>query len=201
MASSLVNADGRIPRLARNERLAGLIGFSWGFAEGLVFFIVPDVYISFATLFSPRAGIVAWFSSIAGSVLAVAVIFVLTAMFGVDYLGFLPSIPGISSGLVERVAERLAEAGLPYTASFIFTGVPLKLYVGLALSLGVSLGSVLLWTVFARIVRIAPTVAATAVLRRLFSRVIDARPVVWTALLLFFWAAFYVFYFIRMGRI
>ena len=196
-----MNANDRIPRLARNERLAGLIGFSWGFAEGLVFFIVPDVYISFATLFSPRAGLVAWFSSIAGSALAAFVIFGLTAMLGVDYLGFLPSIPGISSGLVERVAERLAEAGLPYTASFIFTGVPLKLYVAVALSLGAALGSVLLWTVFARIVRIAPTVAAAAVTRRLFSRAIDARPQAATALLAAFWLAFYVFYFIRMGRI
>lgn len=196
-----MNANGRIPRLAGDARLASLIGFSWGFAEGLVFFIVPDVYISFATLFSPRAGIVAWLSSIAGSAVAVVVIFVLTAMLRLDYLGFLPSIPGISTGLVERVAERLAGAGLPYTASFIFTGVPLKLYVAVALSLGVSLGSVLLWTIFARIVRIAPTVVATAVIRRLFSRAIDARPGVWTALLVLFWFAFYVFYFMRMGRI
>lgn len=196
-----MNANARIRPLARNERLAGLIGFSWGLAEGLVFFIVPDVYISFATLFSPRAGIVAWFSSIAGSAVAVSVIFLLTGMVRLDYLGFLPSIPGISTGLVERVAERLAEAGLPYTASFIFSGVPLKLYVALAVALGASLGSVLLWTVFARIVRIAPTVAATVAIRLLFSRAIDARPKVWTALLVFFWLAFYVFYFIRMSRI
>lgn len=128
------------------------------------------MYNSFATLFSPRAGIVAWFSSIAGSAVAVSVIFLVTGMLRLDYLGFLPSIPGISTGLVERVTERLAEAGLPYTASFIFSGAPLKLYVGVAFALGASLGLVLLWTVFARIVRIAPTVAATVVIRRLFSR-------------------------------
>lgn len=153
------------------------------------------------TLFSPRAGIVAWISSIAGSAVAVSVIFTLAVMLRLDYLGFLPSVPGISTGLVERVAERLAVAGLPYTASFIFSGVPLKLYVAMALALGASLGSVLLWTVFARIVRIAPTVAATAGIRLLFSRAIDARPRVWTALLVFFWFAFYVFYFLRMSRI
>ena len=46
----------RIPRLARDERLARHAGFWWGLAEGLVFFIVPDVHISLAALFSLRAG-------------------------------------------------------------------------------------------------------------------------------------------------
>ena len=55
----------RIPQLARNERVAGWTGFLWGFAEGLFFFIVPDVYVTFATLFSIRAGATAWIASIA----------------------------------------------------------------------------------------------------------------------------------------
>ena len=60
----------RVQRLVRDERVARHGGFWWGFAEGLFFFIVPDVYISLAALFSVRAGAVAWLFSIAGSVAA-----------------------------------------------------------------------------------------------------------------------------------
>src|SRR3989442_5510516 len=116
----------RIQRLARDERLARHAGFWWGFAEGLFFFIVPDVYISFAALFSLRAGAVAWVASIAGSALAACGIYVLTSV-GVEYLAFLESIPGISGALLGRVGQRLASEGLPYTPLLVLGGVPLGL--------------------------------------------------------------------------
>src|SRR5436309_15079983 len=50
---------------------SAVIGFTWGFAEGLFLFIVPDVFITLATLFSPRRGGLAWATSIVGSVLPV----------------------------------------------------------------------------------------------------------------------------------
>lgn len=59
----------------------------------------------------------------------------------------------------------------------------------------------LLWTVFARLVRIAPTVAAFAVIHILWRRRIEAQPWAWTVTLGLFWLAFYTFYFIRMSRI
>ncbi|MFN2385941.1 MAG: hypothetical protein ABR576_06610 [Thermoanaerobaculia bacterium] len=83
----------------------------------------------------------------------------------------------------------------------IFSGVPLKLYAALAFSIGASLGSVLLWTIFARLVRIAPTYAIAAAIRAAFPRAIDSDPKAGTALLLVFWTAFYAFYFLRMSRI
>ena len=190
----------RIQRLARDERLARHAGFWWGLAEGLFFFIVPDVYISFAALFSLRAGAVAWLFSIGGSAVAIVVIYLLTATLGMGYLSFLDSIPGISAPLIQRVGQELAAEGLPYTPFLVVGGVPLKLYGAHAFSLGLSLGAVLLWTVFARIVRIAPTFVVVAAMRLLFGRRIDARATAWCALLGIFWLVFYVFYFARMSR-
>jgi len=190
----------RIQGVARDERLARLVGFWWGFAEGLFFFIVPDVYVSFATLFSLRAGAAAWLSSIAGSTAAIVVLYVLIVMLRLDYVSFLASIPGISGALIERVAGRLGAEGLPYTPLLVLGGVPLKPYGGLAFSLGLSLGSVLLWTVFARVVRIAPTFAGAAALRLVFRGPIDARATVWCALLGCFWFVFYIVYFFRISR-
>ncbi len=189
----------RIQRLGRDERLAAHAGFWWGLAEGLFFFIVPDVYISFAALYALRAGAAAWLFSILGSVTAVPIIYFLAVVLGVDYLGFLQMIPGISASLIARVGEGLAADGLPYTPFLVAGGVPLKLYAASAFSLGLSLGSVLVWTIFARIVRIAPTFAVAAAIRVLFGRRIDGRPGVWFAGLVLFWLVFYVFYFVRMG--
>lgn len=190
----------QIQRLARDKRVARHAGFWWGLAEGLFFFIVPDVYISFATLFSLRAGALAWAFSIAGSATAVVVLYLLVTTFSFDYVSFLDWIPGISEPLIQRVGQEIATEGLPYTPFLVTAGVPLKLYIAHAISLELSLGSVLLWTVFSRIVRIAPTFAIVAAMRLLFGRRIDAHATTWCALLGIFWFAFYVFYFVHMSR-
>jgi hypothetical protein len=158
------------------------------------------VYISFATLFSPGSGAVAWLASIAGSVVAVSILSLLTRIRGVDYQTFLESVPGISAALVDRVLETLSAGGLPFDPLLALGGVPLKVYAGVAFSLGIPLGTVLVWTVFARVVRIAPTFLFAAAVRRLFRRSIDARPAVWAALVALFWLVFYVLYFIVMSR-
>jgi hypothetical protein len=189
----------RIQRLARDERLARHAGFWWGFAEGVFFFIVPDVYVSFAALFSLRAGVVAWAASIAGSLTGVVAIYVLVAL-GFNYVPFLNLIPGISERMLFTVGRQVGAEGLPYTALLILGGVPLKVYAGVAATVGIGLGPMLLWTVFARIVRIAPTFALVAATRLLFRRWIDARAMTWCALLGCVWVAFYVFYFIHMSR-
>lgn len=193
-----MNAD-RIPFLARDERLARRAGFWWGFAEGLCFFIVPDVYVTFATLFSLRAGAMAWIASIAGSLAGVAAIYLLQVLISVDYLRFLPAIPGISGALVERVRMTLAAGGLPYTLLLVLGGVPLKVYAGAAFSLGMPIGLALVWTVFARIVRMAPAFVLAALARLAFRQAIDGRPAAWSVLLAAVWVIFYVYYFVQMG--
>jgi hypothetical protein len=189
----------RIRRLAADERLALNAGFWWGLAEGVAFFIVPDVYISFAALFSLRAGVVAWGASIAGSLVAICAIGLLIAVPGLDYPAFLESLPGISGALIERVAAGIKAAGLPYSPLLVLGGVPLKVYGAVAFSQGLSLGTVLLWTVFARIMRIAPTFLLVAAVRLLFRRTIDARAVAWCAGLILFWIGFYVVYFTTLS--
>ena len=189
----------RLRRVAADERVARHAGFWWGFAEGVVFFIVPDVYITTAAIFSYRAGAVAWAASIAGSLVAVAIVRGLMLLPGVSYLAWLDTVPGISAGMIDRVSGAVGAGGLPWTPLLVLGGVPLKLYAAAAFASGLSLGAVLLWTVFARVARIAPTFLVAALVRRLFRRRIDAHPGAWLVALALFWLAFYVFYFQRMG--
>ncbi len=190
-----------VARLARDERLARYAGFLWGLAEGLAFFIVPDVYITFATLFSIRAGIIAWAWSLVGSLVAVVVIWVLVTMVGGGYVAFLQNIPGISMGLLQQTTVKLTADGLPMTPFLVLGGVPLKVYAALAFTLGISLGTALLWTVFARIVRIAPVFLLVAGVRMVFRRHVDAHSGLWLTLFVIAWSAFYTFYFVQMGRL
>ncbi len=187
-----------VARLARDERLARYAGFLWGLAEGVAFFIVPDVYITFATLFSIRAGIIAWAWSLVGSLVAVVVIWLLVAMLGGGYVAFLQNIPGISTGLLQHTTVTLAADGLPMTPFLVLGGVPLKVYAALAFTLGVSLGTTLLWTVLARIVRIAPVFLLVAGVRLVFRRHVDDHPGLWLTLFVVAWSAFYTFYFVQM---
>jgi hypothetical protein len=191
----------RIRQRAADDRLAGTVGFWWGLAEGVAFFIVPDVYISFAALFSLRAGAIAWAASIAGSLLAILTIWGLMSLAGANYLGFLDAVPGISSGLIRQVRAGLENEGLPYTPFLVLGGVPLKLYGAAAFTAGHPLGAVLLWTGFARVVRIAPTFLAVTALRAVFRPGIERRPGAWLVMLLLFWAAFYTLYFRRMAGV
>jgi hypothetical protein len=185
---------------ARDERLARRAGFWWGLAEGLFFFIVPDVYITFATLFAPRAGAISWMASIAGSLVAVVLINLLEMKLGLEYTAFLGILPGITEGMIGRVRRMVAVQGLSYSPFLVLTGVPLKVYAAVAFAVGVPLGGVLLWTAFARIVRSAPSFAGAVLVRLLLRRSIDARPAMWCALLASFWFLFYIYYFLRMNR-
>lgn len=191
-----------LPSLARDERVARYAGFGWGLAEGVALFIVPDVYITFATLFSIRAGLIAWLSSIAGSLVAVVLIWLLVVLFGASagYVHFLEKIPGISTRLLQETTAAIGASGLPTTPFLVLGGVPLKVYVALAFTLGVSLGTALLWTVFARAVRIAPVFLFVAGVRVLFRKHVDAHERLWLALFVVVWTAFYVFYFVQMSR-
>lgn len=181
-----------------SERVARHAGFWWGFAEGTAFFIVPDVFITFAALFSLRAGAIAWGFSILGSIAGILIVYGIGVGLDLDYVGFLDVVPGITAGMIDRVTSLLVENGLPYTPLLVLGGVPLKVYGGVAASLGVPLVAAVVWTVFARIVRIAPTYLLVGGVRLLAGHRIDARPGLWIAVFIVCWLAFYVFYFIAM---
>lgn len=189
-----------MPAVARDERVARIVGFWWGFAEGVAFFIVPDVYVSFAVLFSLRAGAIAWLASIAGSLGGVVAIYLLAGTVGQGLFAWLEHVPGISAGMLVAVERTVSAHGLPYTPWLVTGGIPLKVYAAVAVAQGIGLGAMLGWTVFARIVRIAPTYLLAAAVRLLFRRSIEARPVAWVGVLAALWMAFYAFYFVAMSR-
>src|SRR2546426_11339901 len=133
---------------------SAVIGFTWGFAEGLFLFIVPDVFITLATLFSPRRGGLAWATSIVGSVLAVCAAYAIAAHDPKGYRAFLIAQPGITEELARHVEGTVKETELPVTPLLVRGAVPLTLYAFSAFSAAVRLLSVLSCTRFARLLRL-----------------------------------------------
>jgi hypothetical protein len=187
--------------MAKTQSKPSRFGFLWGLAEGTFFFIVPDVFIGFAALRSVGNAAKAWMASIAGSLCAILGIHLCMVWMEIDYLEFLIHIPGISQNLLDQVSHSMAADGLPYSPLLVSEGVPLKVFGAVAFQLSHSLPAVLLWTLFARLVRIAPTFLIFAGLRRFYADRIDARPTVWYLGVAIFWLLFYIFYFWRMSQI
>jgi hypothetical protein len=188
-----------IPLLIRTLPLVMAIGFLWGLAEGTFFFIVPDVFLTLLVPWSLRATLLAWAGSILGSLLAVLLLFLAMAADPWDLVGLITALPGISPHLLGSVSDALALHGLPWSPGLVAGGVPLKVYAVAAAGLGVPLATMLPWTLFARVVRIAPVLLLALVAARLAGDGPRRHPHRWCGGVLLAWACFYVFYFQRMG--
>lgn len=188
-----------IPLLIRTLPLVVGIGFLWGLAEGTFFFIVPDVFLTLVALWSARAALLAWAGSILGSLLAV---FLLFRWMGIDpggLVALITALPGISPTMVSVVKDDLALHGLPWTPWLVAGGIPLKVYAVAAAGLGVPLGTMLPWALYARVVRIAPVLLLALATGRLAGEAPRRHPRRWFWGVALVWAGFYAIYFQRMG--
>jgi len=181
-------------------RSVPVIGFVWGLLEGLFFFIVPDVYILFVALFFTKNGLKAWGYSIIGSIVSVLIFFLVISVYSpVSVLDILTMVPGVSHELNSQTFANVESSGLPYTPLLVLGGVPLKIYTLASFGAGYSLFGILLWTIFARIVRIAPGFILTTVVGRIAKTSLNKHLVVWVASYLVLWIIFYIFYFSKFG--
>jgi hypothetical protein len=188
-----------MPPLVSNLPLVMAIGFLWGLAEGTLFFIVPDVFLTLLALHSLRAVLLAWAGSILGSLAAVLLLFRWMAIDPGGLLGLITALPGISPAMVGSVTDGLALHGLPLSPWLVAGGIPLKLYAVAAAGLDLSLGTVLPWTLFARVVRIAPVLLLALLVKRLAGEAPRSHPRRWFWVVVLIWAGFYGIYFRRMG--
>ena len=170
-----------------------LVALLWGFAEATVFFIVPDVWLTYAGRTRLRTGLVACLFALCGALTGGVLMYWWGSESASSALEVLEMLPGINPSMVERVAEELTDSG-PFALFYgPVTGTPYKLYAVQASGAEVSAMTFVLVSIPARLARfILITVAAhyalTALARR-WPRVNRA------ALLLCAWTAFYAWYF------
>lgn len=170
----------------------------WGFAEATLFFIVPDVLLSWLGLRGQRSDWVASGYALIGALLGG----VLMYQWGVQNLAgvraLLIWLPGIDAGLLDLARHQLQEVGVLALFKGGFGGVPYKTYAIHAASEGVGLALFLSVSVFARWLRFAVVMLAT---RWLVRALLPKQTLLQQQLfLLAGWVVFYAVYFSWLTR-
>jgi membrane protein YqaA with SNARE-associated domain len=143
-----------------------LLVLAWGFAEATVFFIVPDVIISFIGLkYGLKRGLAAACMNAVGAVLGGAIIYFWGKFDIIGARAFFDLLPAIAPSTITRAQT---EIGLPSWALLMFkgslTGVPFKLYASEAGAAGLPLWLLVLASPIVRLPRflVAATLGAAA---------------------------------------
>ena len=175
-----------------------LLAALWGFAEATLFFIVPDVLLSWLGLRSQRSALVASGYALVGALLGG----VLMYYWGLRDLGavrsLLTQLPGIDVGLLDLARHQLHATGVLALFKGALGGVPYKTYAIHAAAEGVGWVLFVAASVFARWLRFALVMVTTRwLVRALLARY--ALPIQrrW---LIAGWIVFYVIYFTWLSR-
>ncbi|MEE8522744.1 MAG: hypothetical protein V3T72_02335 [Thermoanaerobaculia bacterium] len=125
----------------------------WGFAEATLFFIVPDVLLSFVALRRRRAALIACLFATAGALVGGALMFAWGSSDVAGAVAALDRVPAVSVEMVEQVESDLERQGLWALMVGPFRGTPYKIYAVESAELEVSLGLFLAVSIPARLIR------------------------------------------------
>jgi membrane protein YqaA with SNARE-associated domain len=175
----------------------GIASVLWGFAEATLFFIVPDVLLSYVGLKNLRKGLLACLFALLGALLGGSIMYFWGRHSQGEVLRVLNTVPAISTDMLASVRTSLDQQGL--WAMFLgpLSGIPYKTYAAQAASTGISYHAFILASIPARLVRfILVTICCHYAARYIVP--VDSRisPVM---LLLSGWLIFYTFYFLRVA--
>ena len=175
-----------------------IVAFLWGLAEATIFFIVPDLYLGFVTLFHWRRGLLATFVAVVGAMVGGTVMYALAATNGAAINELLVQIPLISPELVRSVAEQMEGSGLLAMVSGPLKTIPYKIYAAQAGQQHLPFIPFLLFTFLARLERLLPIALASAVCGTVFKRFIQHHTALVIGAYGLFWVGVYVLYYLRM---
>lgn len=181
------------------DRRGVLASFIWGVAEAVFFFIVPDVVVGAAALVAPKRWWRLAAAAIVGSLVGGVLLYAIASAVGAPMRSFIDGIPGVPTSMISEVQSGLTDSGGAAMVAAPFSGIPYKVYVvEMALGLG-DLVSLLLWTIPARMVRIAPVAAIAGLVGHWApQRLPLGRPALLAAYAVL-WSAIYLAYYTAVG--
>jgi len=167
----------------------------WGFAEATLFFIVPDVLLTFVAVEDRRRALLACGGAVPGALVGGLLMYLWGSIDPPGALAVLDAVPAIGPAMIEDVRASLERAGA--TAIFLgpLTGTPYKIYAVMTGSMGTSLFLFLVVSLPARSLRFLALALVTAWVsrQRPFRRWSVTRKRVLLSVL---WLGFYIGYFV-----
>jgi len=103
------------------------LAFLWGFAEGTLFFILPDVPLSLAAMFRPRRALLHLAAIVAGALLGGMVMFSWSAR-GPTVRHAVAHVPLVNPAMFERAESDYREFGIWAVGMGPLRGIPYKVY-------------------------------------------------------------------------
>lgn len=181
--------------IAIRRHAANIAAFVWGAAEGALFFIVPDVLLSFIGLKrGVRAAAVASLAVAVGAALGGAAMYLWSAHDGAAAYAAVLAVPAISAEMGDAAWVAIQAQG--WFAAMLagpLSRTPYKVYAVLAAHADAPLLVFAAASVIARLPRFLIVSAGAALLRRWLEPRWGARHLAWALALA--WAAFYVGFF------
>jgi membrane protein YqaA with SNARE-associated domain len=175
-----------------------VVALAWGFAEATLFFIVPDVWLTFVAVIDGTLAVRANVAAICGALIGGCVTYCWARVNPAEARRAIGAVPGISAAMVARVGRDVHEQGSRAILWGPLRGVPYKIYAAAAGAERRPLVPFLLVSIPARIPRMALLTTAALSLNRwvIAGLPLSGRCAVVGAL----WLAFYVWYFRTMSR-
>ena len=170
-----------------------VLAFSWGLAEGTLFFVVPDVLLTLTALFGFRAAVRQTLLAVAGALVAGLILFGWAAHSPAAAARTVQAVPFVRPAMVEKVRAGYAEAGALALLRGPLSGIPYKLYAVEAPAC-TSLPAFLLASGPARLERLAAGLLLFGAAGWLLRRRIDAAPRLAVAGHAIYWLAIYGYY-------
>jgi membrane protein YqaA with SNARE-associated domain len=170
---------------------------AWGFAEATLFFIIPDVLLSWIALDRMRPAAVACLWATAGALLGGIVMY----SWGATDLGSaeraMASVPDFRHGMPQDVKGQIERFGAVALFSGPITGRPYKLYAVYAGAAGINLLVFLLISVPARLMRMLLTMCVSGIMAQTVfkSFSLAQRRMLHVGV----WLVFYCWFFLRSG--
>ncbi len=104
-----------------------VLAFLWGFAEGTLFFVLPDVPLSLVALFRPRRALIDLVAIVAGALLAGAVMSS-WASHGPAARHAVAHVPLVTPAMFDRAESDYRQFGIWAAAIGPVRGIPYKIY-------------------------------------------------------------------------
>ena len=173
------------------------LGFLWGVAEGTLFFIVPDVILSWASLTGARNGLRTLCAIVAGSLVAGVLMYSWASWRPESSRAVVASVPFVTPSMFETVRLDYRKHGAAAMLQGPGSGIPYKVYAVLAPPV-CSLATFVTISIPARIERLVLSWLGFAILGRAFADWLTKHP--WGTALLFaaFWIVTYAVYWVRI---
>ncbi len=155
------------------------IGLAWGFAESVLFFVIPDVFLTLLAVrlgFRPalRPALLATVGAVVGGLL----VYGWALLHPASAFAAMEALPGVDHAMVQAVRSDVAAHGNLALLAGPWQGRPYKLYAAASGDLGLGAAGLMLLTIPGRLVRFLVSISMAAYLRWFFARWVPERAMI-----------------------